>query len=143
MESALKWLDNYKKSVGSTVIVRHDYIDENGNLSHFAISVRKDALNEKLRKEAQENAEKQIEKSRENARKKTERLSEQLEEKAEEAKDKGETLLTEKIGAAKDGKIFLDNEDMQTIIAAAKKENQGKADNKKPVSPGTNFDTQI
>ena len=35
VESALKWLDNYKKSVGSTVIVRHDYIDENGNLSHF------------------------------------------------------------------------------------------------------------
>ena len=30
VESALKWLDNYKKSVGSTVIVRHDYIDENG-----------------------------------------------------------------------------------------------------------------
>ena len=28
VESALKWLDNYKKSVGSTVIVRHDYIDE-------------------------------------------------------------------------------------------------------------------
>ena len=139
VESAMKWADNYHKSAGSTVIVRHDYIDENGNLSHFAISVRKDALNEKLRKEAQENAEKQIEKSRENARKKTERLSEQLEEKAEEAKDKGETLLTEKIGAAKDGKIFLDNEDMQTIIAAAKKENQGKADNKKPVSPGTNF----
>ncbi|RKJ63395.1 hypothetical protein D7Y06_14930 [Roseburia sp. 1XD42-69] len=143
VESVMKWADNYHKSAGSTVIVRHDYIDENGNLSHFAISVRKDALNEKLRKEAQENAEKQIEKSRENARKKTEQLSEQLEEKAEEAKDKGETLLTEKIGAAKDGKIFLDNEDMQTIIAAAKKENQGKADNKKPVSPGTNFDMQI
>jgi len=30
VESVLKWLDNYKKAVGSTVIVRHDYIDENG-----------------------------------------------------------------------------------------------------------------
>ena len=38
VESDLKWLDNYKKSVGSTVIVRHDYIDENGNLSHFSVS---------------------------------------------------------------------------------------------------------
>ena len=62
VESALKWLDNYKKSVGSTVIVRHDYIDENGNLSHFSVSIRKDEMNERLRKEAQENAEKQIEK---------------------------------------------------------------------------------
>ncbi len=60
VESALKWLDNYKKSVGSTVIVRHDYIDENGNLSHFSVSVRKDNLNEKLRKEAQENAGKRL-----------------------------------------------------------------------------------
>ena len=65
VESALKWLDNYKKSVGSTVIVRHDYIDENGNLSHFSVSIRKDEMNERLRKEAQENAEKQIEKTRE------------------------------------------------------------------------------
>ena len=69
VESALKWLDNYKKSVGSTVIVRHDYIDENGNLSHFSVSIRKDEMNERLRKEAQENAEKQIEKTRRTGRK--------------------------------------------------------------------------
>lgn len=90
VESALKWLDNYKKSVGSTVIVRHDYIDENGNLSHFSVSIRKDEMNERLRKEAQENAEKQIEKTRENARKKAEQIAEKLEEKAEEAKEDGE-----------------------------------------------------
>ena len=47
VESALKWLDNYKKSVGSTVIVSHDYIDENGNLSHFSVSIRKDEMNER------------------------------------------------------------------------------------------------
>lgn len=87
VESALKWLDNYKKSVGSTVIVRHDYIDENGNLSHFSVSVRKDELNEKLRKEAQENAEKRIEKSREKARENAEQLAEKMAENAEEAKE--------------------------------------------------------
>ena len=43
-----------------------NYVDENGNFSSFAVVVRKDELNEKLRKEAQENAEKQIEKIREN-----------------------------------------------------------------------------
>lgn len=90
VESALKWLDNYKKSVEITVIVRHDYIDENGNLSHFSVSIRKDEMNERLRKEAQENAEKQIEKTRENARKKAEQIAEKLEEKAEEAKEDGE-----------------------------------------------------
>ena len=78
MESALKWLDNYKKSVGSTVIVRHDYIDENSNLSHFSVSVRKDNLNEKLRKEAQENAGKRIEKSREKARENKEQVGAKL-----------------------------------------------------------------
>ena len=78
VESALKWLDNYKKSVGSTVIVRHDYIDENSNLSHFSVSVRKDNLNEKLRKEAQENAGKRIEKSREKARENKEQVGAKL-----------------------------------------------------------------
>ena len=137
VESALKWLDNYKKSVGSTVIVRHDYIDENGNLSHFSISVRKDEMNERLRKEAQENAEKQIEKTRENARKKAEQIAEKLEEKVEETKedgekiaisegiqdenvkDKAEKLLSKKLENATDGEVYLDNEDMQVIIDAA------------------------
>lgn len=86
IEAATKWLDNYKKSIGHTVIVRHGYVDENGNFSNFSISIRKDELNEKLRKEAQENAEKQIEKTRENARKKAEQLSEEMAEKAEGAK---------------------------------------------------------
>ncbi len=29
IEAATKWLDNYKKSIGHTVIVRHGYVDEN------------------------------------------------------------------------------------------------------------------
>lgn len=136
VESAHKFVDNFLKATGSTVICSHAYVDENGNYCNFTVSVRKDALNEKLRKEAQENAEKQIEKSRENARKKAEQLAEQLEEKAE-------TLISEKIESTKDGKILLNNEDMQTIIEAVKENNQGKADTKKSVAEGSSFDMQI
>ena len=163
LEAATKWVDSFEKSMGYTVVTRHVYVDENGKAHNSAVVVRKDELNEKLRKEAQENAEKHIEKTRENARKKTEQLAEQLEEKAEEAKEsekkhekmdtgtaetdtvkeKAKTLLSEKIGSAKDGKVLLGNEDMQTIIEAAKEDNQGKASTKKPVAAGTNFDMQI
>lgn len=76
VEAATKWVDNYYKSIGCTTVVRHGYVDENGNFSNFSITIRKDELNEKLRKEAQENAEKQIEKSREKARENTEALIE-------------------------------------------------------------------
>ncbi len=164
VEAAHKFVDNYLKSTGSTVICSHAYLDENGNYCNFTVSVRRDALNEKLRKEAAENAKKQIEKTRENARKKAEQLTEQLEEKAEEAKktednqdqgsivvvksdtaqDKAENLLSEKLENADDGKIYLDNDDMQTIINAAKEEAQGQPDKvKNPVVAGNNFDMQI
>lgn len=62
--------------MGYTEICRHGYVDENGNFSSFAVVVRKDELNEKLRKEAKENAEERIEKSREKARENTKRLAE-------------------------------------------------------------------
>ncbi len=135
VESALKWLDNYKKSVGSTVIVRHDYIDENGNLFHYSVSVRKDELNEKLRKEAQENAEERIEKSREKVRENAEQLAEKMAEKAEQ-------LLEEKIASSKDGIIYLYDTDMQTIIEAAKEDNAGKAKTKQQAGVGANLDLQ-
>ncbi|KAI4447825.1 hypothetical protein C823_002344 [Eubacterium plexicaudatum ASF492] len=83
VESATKWVDNFEKSMGYTAVCRHGYVDENGNFSSFAVVVRKDEMNEKLRKEAQENAEERIEKSREKARENAEKL----EEKAEEAKE--------------------------------------------------------
>lgn len=82
-------------------------------VSNFSISVRKDELNEKLRKEAQENAEKQIEKNRENAREKSEQLAEKMEEKEEEANadesktEQVEKLLTGKLEQAEDGKEGL------------------------------------
>ncbi len=135
VESALKWLDNYKKSVGSTVIVRHDYIDENGNVFHYSVSVRKDELNEKLRKEAQENAEERIEKSREKVRENAEQLAEKMAEKAEQ-------LLEEKIASSKDGIIYLYDTDMQTIIEAAKEDNAGKAKTKQQAGVGAKLDIQ-
>ena len=33
IEAATKWLDNYKKSIGHTTIVRHGYVDENGKFA--------------------------------------------------------------------------------------------------------------
>ncbi len=137
VEKMTKIVDSYYKAVGVTTVYRHSYIDANGKYSCIAFSVKKDKLNEKLRKEAEENAKKQIEKTRENARKKTEQLKEQLEEKAQK-------LLSEKLENADDGKIYLDNDDMQTIINAAKEEEQGQPDQvKNPVVAGNNFDMQI
>lgn len=81
IEVATKWVDNYMKSMGSIVIVRHCYVDENGNFSNFSISIRKDELNERLRKEAQKNAEEQIEKLREKACEKAEQIVGKSEEK--------------------------------------------------------------
>lgn len=131
VESAAKWVDNFEKSMGYTAICRHGYVDENGNFSSFAVVVRKDELNEKLRKEAQENAEERIEKSRENARKNAEKMAE-----------KAEQLLEEKIAASKDGTIYLYDTDMKTIIEAANEDNAGKANTKQQAGVGANLDIQ-
>ncbi len=159
VEAAHKYVDSFFAATGSTVVCRHAYLDENGNYSNFTVSVRKDALNEKLRKEAQENAKKQIEKTRENARQKAEQIAEKLEEKAEEkiaisegtqdenntAKNKAEKLLAEKLEQTGDGEVYLDDENMQTLIEAAK-EKEAEQLAKKSVGKeveGTNFDMKI
>ena len=161
VEAATKWVDNFEKSMGYTAICRHGYVDENGNFSSFAVVVRKDELNEKLRKEAHENAEKQIEKTRENARQKAEQIAEKLEEKAEEveeadgkiaifegiqdenntAKDKAEKLLSERLENAVDGEVYLDNKETQVIMEAAK--NEEKTTAKQFSEVGDNVDLKI
>jgi hypothetical protein len=159
VESCAKFFNNFFNSRGFDVVCRHDYLDENGNYTNFTITVRKDELNEKLRKEAQENAEKQIEKTRENARKKAEQIAEKAEEKAEEAekekteitedvqdsddtaKDKAEKLLSEKLENADDGEIYLDNKDTQVIIEAAKDEEKNATKHSSEI--GENFDFKI
>lgn len=159
VEAAMKFGDNFSKSMGHTVVCSHGYIDENGKFSYFAVVVKKDLINEKLRKEAQENAEKQIEKSRENARKKAEQLADKIEEKIEEtredekkqekadasetktetARDKAENLLLEKLENSDGGEVYLDNEDIQLIVEAAKQ----SVSSKNSIQVGENFDLKI
>lgn len=157
IESATKWVDGWEKSMGYTAIVRHGYVDENGNFSSFAVVVKKDELNEKLRKEVQENAEKQIEKTRENAHKKAEQIAEKMAEKAEESEkkqeekkvvkedettipNKAEQLLEEKIASSKDDTIYLYDTDMKTVIEVAKEDNAGKTNTKQQAQVGANMD---
>lgn len=162
VESATKWVDNFEKSMGYTAVCRHGYVDENGNFSSFAVVVRKDEMNEKLRKEAQENAEERIEKSREKARENAEQLAEKLEEKAEEAKEsekseekkvvkedettipnKAEQLINKKMATSKDGTIYLNDTDMKTIIEAVQEEDAGKTTVKDQPQVGANLDLKI
>ena len=156
VEAATKWVDNFEKSMGYTAICRHGYVDENGNFSSFAVVVRKDELNEKLRKEAHENAEKQIEKTRESVRQKAEQMEEKAEEVEEDgkmtisertqdekntAKDKAEELLSERLENVTVGEVYLDNKDTQVIIAAAK--NEEKDATKQFSEVGDNVDLKI
>ena len=128
VEAAHKVADSFTKSMGGTVICSHAYLDENGNYCNFTVTVRKDRLNEKLRREAQENAKKQIEKTRENARKKAEQLAKQLEEKAEEAK---KTKDSQEQGGKADVKPDT-AQDQAAKLLSEKLENAGN-----------NFDIQI
>ena len=152
IEAATKWVDNYMKSMGSTVIVRHCYVDENGNFSNFSISIRKDELNERLRKEAQKNAEEQIEKLREKAREKAEQIAEKPEEKVKEKDaelgkaEKAEKLLADKLEKAEGGRVLLDNDDMQKIIEAAREQEEiqaAKMQSNNANVAGTNLDLKI
>ena len=158
VESATKWVDNFEKSMGYTAVCRHGYVDENGNFSSFAVVVRKDEMNEKLRKEAQENAEERIEKSREKACENAEKLEEKAEEakeseKSEEKKvvkedgtatpNKAEQVINEKMAASKDGTIYLNDTDMKTIIEAAQEEEAGKTVVKDQPQVGANLDLKI
>ena len=158
VESATKWVDNFEKSMGYTAVCRHGYVDENGNFSSFAVVVRKDEMNEKLRKEAQENAEERIEKSREKACENAEKLEEKAEEakeseKSEEKKvvkedgtatpNKAEQVINEKMAASKDGTIYLNDTDIRTIIEAAQEKDAGKTTVKDQPQVGANLDLKI
>lgn len=147
IEAATKWVDSFEKSMGYTAVVRHGYVDGNGNFSNFAVVVRKDELNEKFRKEAQENAEKRIEKSRENVRKNAGQLAEKLEKKEDGGRtEKAEKLLADKLENAEDGKILLDNEDMQKVIEVAREQEKrpvAKHQGNNANAAGANLDFKI
>ena len=134
VENAHKFVDNYLKSTGSTVVCSHAYLDENGNYCNFTVSVHKDTLNEKLRKEAEENAKKQIERTRESLKKKAEELDQKIEEKEQEPSV--EEMIDKKVADSKDGSIYLDDKDMQQVILKAKEKNAKK-------EAGTYLDVQV
>ena len=102
IERATSFLDNFTKASGMKTVYCENYIDENGQLHHTSISVRKDELNEKLREEARENTEKMIERVR---------------EKNEEAAEKLEELLNK---AEESGELVLGDEEMRVFSSAAK-----------------------
>ena len=134
--AAEKLAKGISASLGHTRVYSHWYIDKDGKIWHTAMTIRKDELNEKLRKKAQENTKKHIEKIRENARKKREELAEKIEEKAE-------NLIIEKIENSEDGRLFFDDEEVKTIIEAAKENNQEKTNLQKPMTQKIGFDVQI
>lgn len=134
VENAHKFVDSYLKSTGSTVVCSHAYLDENGNYCNFTVSVHKDTLNEKLRKEAEENTKKQIEKTRESLKKKAEELEQKIEEKEQEPSV--EEMIDKKLADSEDGSIYLDDKDMQQVILKAKEENAKK-------ETGTYLDLQV
>ena len=124
VEFMTKLSESIAKATGWTIVYQHSYIDENGKY-YLRMQTRNDGmlkLSDKLRKERQENSEKLIEKS----------------------KEKAEQMLLEKINPSENGEIYLNDNDMQTIINAAKEEAKGQPNKRKnPVAAGGNFDMQI
>ena len=102
IERAHRLVDSYMKATGSTVVCSHAYLDEEGNYCCFAVTERKDELNEELRAQAQENAEK---------------LMNAVREKNAAAADR----LTELFSQAEEkGVLLLDDEDLKALTEAAK-----------------------
>lgn len=145
VESATKLVESFHRANGSTTVYRHGYIDENGKYWSCAYTVKKDPVNEKLRKKAQENTEKQIERIRESIRKKKEELAEKLNEKIEERKAEKddekptqvEQLLNEKFAASKDGVIYFNDADFREILKAIREDS---ADTQEQSAVGANLD---
>ena len=170
VESMTKLMDGIYKASGWSVVYRHSYIDENGKYSAIAC-VRNDFMlnmSDKLREERRENSEKLIEKTTEKAAEKEKELQEALEgnkTETEEKKadgeqeksgiivvkentpmEKAEQMLLEKLENSENGEIYLDDDDMQKVIEAAREQEEKEAVKKQgnhanPV--GANLDLQI
>ncbi len=170
VESATKLMDGIYKASGWSVVYRHSYIDENGKYSAIAC-VRNDFMlnmSDKLREERRENSEKLIEKTKEKAAEKEKELEETLEENKTEIAEKNtdgeqeksgivtvkgntllekvEQILLEKLENSENGEIYLDDDDMQKVLEAAREQEEKEAVKKQgnhanPV--GANLDLQI
>ena len=101
IERATAFADSFSKAMGMKTVYCDNYIDENGQLHHESVLVRKDELNEELRAQARENAEKIIKRVR---------------EKNKDAADKLEEMLNK---AEETGGLVLGDEDMRVFGEAA------------------------
>lgn len=126
VESAMNLIDNINRASGWTVVYKHGYIDENGKYRASACLRNDFMLNmsDKLREERRKNSEKLIEKT----------------------KEKVEQMLLEKLENSENGEIYLDDDDMQKVIEAAKEQEIKQADKKQgnyANAVGANLDFQI
>ena len=169
VESMSKLAESLTKASGWTIVYQHSYIDENGKY-HCRMQTRNDGmlkLSDKLREERKKNSEKLLEKTKEKAAEKQEELQEALEgnkTKTEENTDreqeksgiitvkentpmeKVEQMLLEKLENSENGEIYLDDDDMQKVIEAAREQEEKEAVKKQgnhANSVGANLDLQI
>ena len=166
VESMSKLAESLAKASGWTIVYQHSYIDENGKY-HCRMQGRNDGmlkLSDKLREERRRNSEKLIEKSKEKAAEKEKELEgnkiETEEKKADEEQEKSgitivkentllekaEQMILEKLENSEKGEIYLDDDDMQKVIEAAREQEEKEAVKKQgnhanPV--GANLDLQI
>ena len=170
VESMSKLAESLTKASGWTIVYQHSYIDENGKY-HCRMQTRNDGmlkLSDKLREERRENSEKLIEKTKEKAAEKEKELQETLEGNKTETEDKktdgeqeksgiivvkentplekAEQMLLEKLENSENGEIYLDDDDMQKVLEAAREQEEKEAVKKQgnhanPV--GANLDLQI
>lgn len=170
VESMSKLAERLTKASGWTIVYQHSYIDENGKY-HCRMQTRNDGmlkLSDKLREERRENSEKLIEKTKEKAAEKEKELEETLEENKTEIAEKNtdgeqeksgivtvkgntllekvEQILLEKLENSENGEIYLDDDDMQKVLEAAREQEEKEAVKKQgnhanPV--GANLDLQI
>ena len=169
VESMSKLAESLTKASGWTIVYQHSYIDENGKY-HCRMQTRNDGmlkLSDKLREERKKNSEKLLEKTKERAAEKQEELQEALEgnkTKTEENTDreqeksgiitvkentpmeKVEQMLLEKLENSENGEIYLDDDDMQKIIEAAREQEEEQAGKKQGNHAnviGANLDMKI
>ena len=170
VESMSKLAESLTKASGWTIVYQHSYIDENGKY-HCRMQTRNDGmlkLSDKLREERKKNSEKLLEKSKEKAAEKEKELEEALEGNKTETEEKKadgeqeksgiivvkentpmekvEQMLLEKLENSENGEIYLDDDDMQKVLEAAREQEEKEAVKKQgnhanPV--GANLDLQI
>lgn len=109
IEVAERLARNYFNALGGvTERTSHWYLDENGEIKHFAHTRREDGKNKLLREEQQKAAKEHTEKLREKMHKKSEELTKQLLERKEKE--------------SKDGNMIVDTEDVKPILETIRNE---------------------